>query len=88
MAESFPPCDWTLRMSRDLREYARQTNVRLAVGAVMILFIVGIGLIYSIYGPGAAMMGVLCVIAGLTPIILIVLSLAILDWIRKRANRE
>ena len=75
-------------MTRDLREYAKQTNVRLGAGAFLVLFIVGIGLIYFIYGPGAAMMGALCLFAGLTPILLIVLSLAILDWIQKRANRD
>ena len=75
-------------MTRDLRKYAKQTNVRIGVGAFLILFIVGIGLIYFIYGPGAAVMGVLCLFAGLTPILLIVLSLAILDWIQKRANRD
>ena len=73
---------------RDLREYAKQTNVRLGVGAFLLLFIVGLGLIYIIYGQGAAMMGFLCLLAGLTPLVLIFLSLAILDWIQKRANRD
>ena len=73
---------------RDLREYAKQTNVRLGVGAFLLLFIVGLGLIYLIYGQGAAMMGFLCLLAGLTPLVLIFLSLAILDWIQKRANRD
>ena len=75
-------------MTRDLRKYARQTNVRLAVGAVLVLLIIGVGLIYLIYGPGAAGTGLLCLLAGLLPIVLIVLSLAILDWIQKRANRS
>lgn len=75
-------------MTRDLRKYARQTNVRLAVGALLILLLVGDGLIYFIYGAGAAATGLLCLLAGLSPIILIVLSLAILDWIQKRANRD
>lgn len=75
-------------MTRDLRKYARQTNVRLGVGAVLILLIVGVGLIYSIYGPGAAVTGLLCLVAGLSPIVLIVLALAILDWIQQRANRS
>jgi hypothetical protein len=75
-------------MTRDLRKYARQTNVRLAVGAVLILLVVGTGLIYWIYGAGAAVTGLLCLLAGLSPIALIVLSLAILDWIQKRANRS
>ena len=74
-------------MTRDLRKYARQTNVRLGVGAFLLLFIIGLGLIYFIYGPGAAMMGFLCLLAGLTPLVLIFLALALLDWINKRANR-
>lgn len=73
---------------RDLREYAKQTNVRLGVGAFLLLFVVGLGLIYIIYGQGAALMGFLCLLAGLTPLVLIFLSLAILDWIQKRANRD
>jgi hypothetical protein len=75
-------------MTRDLRKYARQTNVRLGVGAVLILLIVGVSLIYFMYGPGAAVTGLLCLLAGLSPIVLIVLSLAILDWIQERANRS
>jgi hypothetical protein len=73
---------------RDLRNYARQTNVRLGVGAFLLLFVVGVGLIYLIYGAGAAMMGMVCLLAGLTPLVLIFLSFALLDWIQKRANRD
>lgn len=73
---------------RDLRKYARQTNVRLGVGAFLLLFLVGLGLIQVIYGSGAAVMGLLCLLAGLSPLVLIFLSLEILDWIQKRANRD
>ena len=75
-------------MTRDLRKYARQTNVRLGVGAGLLLVIVGIGLTYFIYGPSAAVGGLLCLFAALVPIGLIVLSFALLDWIQKRANRS
>jgi hypothetical protein len=75
-------------MSRDLRKYARQTNFRLIVGALLLLFIVGDGLIYAIYGPSAAVTGLLCILGGLVPVGLIVLALLLLDWITKRANRE
>jgi len=75
-------------MSRDLRAYARQTNVRLAAGAFVLLFVVGLGLIYLIYGPGAAMMGFICMLAGLLPIVLILLFFFLTDWIVKRANRD
>jgi len=75
-------------MSRDLRKYMKDTNVRLIVGALLLLFIVGDGLIWLIYGFGAAMMGLLCILAALVPIGLILLLLGLSDWIVKRANRD
>jgi len=73
---------------RDVRKYAKQTDIQLGVGAFLLLFLVGIGLIYIIYGSGAAVLGFLCLLAGLAPLVLIFLSLELLDWIQKRANRE
>jgi hypothetical protein len=73
-------------MTRDLRKYGRQTYVRLAIGGLILLFVVGEGLIYLIYGAGAALIGLLCLLGGLFPVILIVLVMIILDWIAKRAN--
>jgi len=75
-------------MVRDLRRYARQTQFRLIAGGLLILFLVGDGLIYFIYGPGAAIFGLLCLLAGLLPIAIIVLSLGVFEWVVKRANRE
>lgn len=75
-------------MSRDLRKYARQTNVRLVAGAILLVFVVGDGLIYLIYGKGAAVMGLLCLLAGMVPVVLTVLVLLLLDWIRKSADRD
>ena len=75
-------------MSRDLRKYARNTNVRLGVGAFFLLFVVGILLIYLIYGSGAAMLGFFCLLAALLPVVLILLFLFITDWIVKRAGRD
>lgn len=75
-------------MKRDLRDYARQTTIRLLIGGILLLFIVGDGLVYWIYGPSAALMGLLCLGAGLFPVLLIFLVLNFLDWIVKRANRE
>ena len=72
---------------RDLRKYAQQTNLRLIVGAVLLLFVVGDGLIYLIYGPQSALMGLICLGIGLAPIGLILLSFMIIDWVVKRANR-
>jgi branched-chain amino acid transport system ATP-binding protein len=56
-------------MARDLRRYASQTNFRLGVGGILLLFVVGDGLIYLIYGRGAALMGLLCLLLGLAPLL-------------------
>ena len=73
-------------MKRDLRAYARQTNVRLGLGALVLLFGVGLGLIYFIYGAGAAAAGVFCMLGALVPIALILVALYGIDWVVKRAR--
>ncbi len=75
-------------MSRDLRKYARQTNVRLIVGGFILVFVVGIGLIYLFYGQEAALTGLLCLVVGLIPLLLIWLMFFVLEIITKRAKRE
>jgi hypothetical protein len=75
-------------MSRDLRSYMKDTNVRLIVGALVLLFIVGDGLIWLIYGFGAALMGLFCMLGAFVPIGLILLFLNLSDWIVKRAGRD
>ncbi len=71
-------------MSEDLRRYARQTTSRLIIGGIGLLFLVGSALILWRYGTGAAVFGLLCLIAGLIPIVLIVLILTAMEWIVKR----
>jgi hypothetical protein len=73
-------------MTKDLRRYAQQTNLRLAAGGLLLLFIVGDGLIYLFMGPGAALMGLLCLGMGLAPLLLIWLFLSGIEWLAKRAN--
>jgi len=75
-------------LTRDMRKYARQTNFRLIAGALGLLFIVGDGLIYLIYGSSAALMGLLCLLIGMTPVVLVTLIILFLDWVSKRANRD
>ena len=75
-------------MSRDLRKYAHQTSVQLITGAFVVLFVIGDGLIYIFYGSGAAVMGILCLLAGMVPVGLTVLVLLLFDWIRKQADRD
>ncbi|HSR19755.1 MAG TPA: hypothetical protein VLL49_02465 [Anaerolineales bacterium] len=73
-------------MKRDLRQFARQTNVRLFLGALVVLFGIGLGLIYAIYGAPAAGVGLLCLLGALVPIALIFAALYGIDWIVKRAR--
>ncbi|MCI0521263.1 MAG: hypothetical protein L0Z70_13535 [Chloroflexi bacterium] len=75
-------------MARDLRRYASQTNNRLALGGILLLFVVGDGLIYVFFGREAALMGLVCLAAGLFPLLLIWLFLAGLDWAVKRARDD
>ncbi len=75
-------------MKRDLREYAKHTNIQLIVGAFILLFGVGIALIYLIYGPGAAGIGFLCMLGGLLPIALILVALYGMEWIVKRGRSK
>ena len=75
-------------MSRDLRKYTSQTNVQLIIGALVLLFVVGIGLIAWLYGIQAAVLGLLCLLGALVPIGLIYLFMLVLDAIVKRANKD
>ena len=77
-----------ISLVRDLRRYAQQTNRRMMIGAILLLFIVGDGLIYLIYGQGAAMMGFACLLIGLAPLLLIWLALSLMDWLVKRIDRD
>jgi hypothetical protein len=72
----------------NLKKYASQTTTRLIVGGILILFLIGDGLIFLIYGAGAASMGFLCLGIGLVPIFTIVLVIWLMDWVVKRANKN
>ena len=74
-------------MKFDPRKYSRQTSTQLILGAIIIIFIVGLGLIWLIYGSGAAGVGLICLLAGFIPVLLVVLSLWIIGLITKR-NRS
>ncbi len=71
---------------KDLREYAKQTNIRLVFGAFILLFVVGVALIWVFYGEGAAGMGFVCLLAALFPVILILGIFLAIEWILKRAR--
>jgi multisubunit Na+/H+ antiporter MnhB subunit len=71
---------------KDLREYARQTNIRLAFGAFVLLFVVGVALIWVFYGERAAGMGFVCLLAALVPVILILGIFLGIEWILRHAR--
>ena len=75
-------------MTRDVRKYSSQTTIRLIVGALLILFIIGLGLIAWLYGPMAAVTGFLCLLGAMVPVGLIALSLNGLDAILKRIDKD
>ena len=75
-------------MTRDLRKYAHQTNVRLFLGFLLLLFLVGDGLIYGIYGREAAILGLLCILIGLAPLVLIWTALWLMDWFLVKIDKE
>lgn len=68
-------------MTRDLRRYSKQTIQRLILGGLILLFAVGGILILYFYGSGAALLGILCLLAGLIPIGLIILILTIMEYV-------
>jgi hypothetical protein len=71
---------------RDLRDYAKQTNIRLALGAFILLFVVGVTLIWFIYGGNAAGMALTCLLAALFPVILILFVFVGIEWILNHAR--
>jgi hypothetical protein len=75
-------------VSRDLRKYSSQTIFRLIVGALILLFLVGTGLIAWFYGSMPALMGFLCMLGALVPIGLIILILKGFERIVEKRNKE
>jgi hypothetical protein len=73
-------------MAGDMRKYSRQTNFRLLVGFIILLFVIGGGLIYWFYGSRAALIGLMCLVVGLLPLLLIWLVLVGLEWLAKRGE--
>ena len=73
---------------RDLRKYSQQTNRRLILGGILLLFIVGDGLIFIFYGREAALTGLTCLLFGVAPLLLIWISLEVIAWVARKADGE
>ena len=68
-------------MSKDLRKYAANTQMRLIAGFLLLVFLIGDGLIFIFYGRGAGLAGLICLLGALLPIILVVFFLWVADRI-------
>lgn len=72
----------------DLNKHLRQTKFRSIIGFGLILLFVGEGLIYAIYGKNAAVAGLICIGAGVVPVVIIYGMLALMEMVVKRSNRQ
>ena len=68
---------------RDLRQYTKQTETRLIFGFLLLVFLVGDGLIFYFYGPGAGLMGLVCLGGMMVPVVLVVFFLWIAEKVVK-----
>lgn len=77
-----------MQPQRDLRSYARSTTARLIVGGLVLVFLIGDGLVYLVYGSQAAVTAVICTGLGLAPVALIWIFLLALEWLARRGGRD
>jgi len=76
-----------INIGRDLRAYASGTTLRLVLGGLAIVLIVGNVLIWVFYGRGAVQLSLLCMGVTLLPVLLIAVVLWVMGWI-VRKDRE
>jgi hypothetical protein len=74
----------SLRKERDLREYARGTQRRLIFGVLILLFLIGDGLIFLLYGKDAGKFALICTALGLAPLALIYSGISIFAWLARK----
>jgi hypothetical protein len=74
--------------TRDIRAYARSTQLRLVVGFFIVLLVVGNGLIWFFYGDGAARFALICTLVALIPAALIAGGLWIMEKLLRSAEVE
>ena len=68
----------------NLRDHRRATERRLALSVVLSLLLLGGGLIGLIYGTGAAILGISCLLLGCAVFALLWLILTAMEWWSKR----
>ena len=71
-------------MTKNLRDYTKNTRTRLIIGFLALVFLVGDGLIFLFYGKESGIFGLVCLLAALIPVFLVVLLLGIADRVVKK----
>jgi hypothetical protein len=69
---------------KNLRTYMKQTRTRLVIGFLLLVFLVGDGLIYFLYGRDSFLMALLCTGLALMPALLVALWLWAMEILTKR----
>jgi hypothetical protein len=64
----------------NVRQHRQQTERRLAIAVVLSLLLLGGGLIGLIYGTGAAVMGLSCLILGCAVFALLWFIVSLMEW--------
>lgn len=72
----------------DLRRHREMTDRNLLIGFFAVLFIVGGGLIWLMYGGGAMAMGLVCMMAGAMLTGLVLLIMLGLQWVSDWLERN
>jgi hypothetical protein len=81
--------DWMSKeRNRDLRTYARSTQLRLALGGILVILVVGEALIWWRYGWAAARAALLCTGVALTPVAIILVWLQLLSWLSRKGRGD
>lgn len=73
---------------RDLRGYARGTQVRLLLGGLILVLVVGNGLVWMLYGPNAARLSLMCMGIFLVPGLMIGISLWLMQIVVRKDRDE
>jgi len=73
---------------RDLRKYARRTNMFLIIGLFVLLIVVGLGLVFFFWGAGAATTGLICIGVAMIPVLMVLGVIWILDRLARKARGE
>ena len=81
--------DWMSKeRNRDLRTYARSTQLRLALGGILLIFVVGGGLIWWLYGWRTSRTALLCTGIALVPVVAILVWFQVLSWLSRKGRGD